>query len=190
MTRNLTDEERALWERLSETVEPLDKKKAAKARPGAASAAAPRKPKGMSETRAKRPVSPTKTPAPPPVKRPPALAPLQERTRRRLARGLVEIDARIDLHGMRQERAFARLQTFLHHAQARGHRVVLVVTGKGNGEGRGVLKQSVPAWLARPDLRHLVVGFEPAGRRHGGDGALYVRVRRRREARRVSASAP
>ncbi len=188
MTRKLTDEERALWERLSETVQPLSKKKMAKARPSAAAVTAPRKPKSVSETRAKRPASSPKVNVSAPAKRPPALAPLQERTRRRLVRGLVEIDARIDLHGMRQERAFARLQTFLHHAQARGHRVVLVVTGKGNGEGRGVLRQSVPAWLARPDLRHLVVGFEPAGRRHGGDGALYVRVRRRREARRVSTS--
>ena len=64
-------------------------------------------------------------------------------------------------------------------------RIVLVVTGKGNAtaRGRGVLRQAVPGWLARPDLRELVVGFEEAGRRHGGEGALYVGIRRRRAAR-------
>ena len=82
---------------------------------------------------------------------------------------------------MRQERAFAVLVSFLRHAQARGARIVLVITGKGREgeEGRGVLRQAVPGWLARPDLRDLVVGFEEAGRRHGGAGALYVRLRRR-----------
>lgn len=76
-------------------------------------------------------------------------------------------------------------------AQASGHALVLVITGKGDperlmssgpafGEGRGVLKRAVPLWLAEPDLRAVVVGFESAGRRHGGEGALYVRIRRRR----------
>jgi DNA-nicking Smr family endonuclease len=90
---------------------------------------------------------------------------------------------------MRQERAFHALGSFLRKAQSRGDRLVLVVTGKGRaGEaGRGVLRESVPAWLARPDLRQLVVGWEEAGRRHGGAGALYVRVRRRREVRQPQA---
>jgi DNA-nicking Smr family endonuclease len=125
--------------------------------------------------------------APPPqqVWRPPPLAPLaplEPRTRRRLARRLAEVDARLDLHGMRQERAYAALATFLRQAQLRGARIVLVVTGKGgaDGEGRGVLRQVVPGWLSRPDFRPLVVGFEEAERRHGGAGALYVQVRRRR----------
>jgi DNA-nicking Smr family endonuclease len=110
------------------------------------------------------------------------LARLEERTRRRLARGLAEVDARIDLHGMRQERAFTALMSFLKHAQLRGHRLVLVITGRGRAseDGRGVLRHAVPAWLARPEFRDLVMGFEEAGRRHGGSGALYVRVRRRR----------
>jgi DNA-nicking Smr family endonuclease len=101
------------------------------------------------------------------------------------------VDGRIDLHGMRQDRAFSALLGFLRQSQARGFRTVLVITGKGKesldfpaGKGRGVLRQSVPAWLARPDLRDLVLGFEEAGRRHGGAGALYVRLRRRRAASR------
>ena len=91
---------------------------------------------------------------------------------------------------MRQDRADAALTAFLRSAQARGNRIVLVVTGKGNADrdGRGVLRQVVPGWLARPDLREFVVGFQEAGRRHGGEGALYVRIRRRRAARLRSAA--
>jgi DNA-nicking Smr family endonuclease len=113
------------------------------------------------------------------------LVALPDRTRRRLARGLVDVDARIDLHGMRQERAFAALLAFLQRSRARRHGLVLVITGKGRSgdDERGVLWRLVPAWLARPDFRELIVGFEEASRRHGGDGALYVRLRRRREGR-------
>jgi DNA-nicking Smr family endonuclease len=114
--------------------------------------------------------------------------PLEERDRRRLARGLAEVDARIDLHGMRQERAFSALLSFLYRCQARNQKTVLVITGKGREghDGRGVLRQSVPAWLARPEFRDLVVGIEEAGRRHGGAGALYVRLRRRRGPHRAA----
>lgn len=180
MSRDLTDEERRLWERLSESVRPLAK------RPAKRGDSVPKKTAGGG-TEPQRVATQKAAAATAPAKPGPALAPLEARSRRRLARGLTEVDARIDLHGMRQERAFIQLRAFLRQAQARGHRVVLVVTGKGRAseEGRGVLYRSVPAWLASPDLRHLVVGFEEAGRRHGGAGALYVRVRRRREARQV-----
>ncbi len=183
MTRGLTKDERALWERLRESVKPLKKRApkapALSAAPAAEDRATSTPPKSKRAPRAA-------TAEPRPAKATPALAPLEEKTRRRLARGLVEIDARIDLHGMRQERAFSMLAAFLRREQARGARIVLVVTGKGRpgDEGRGVLRQSVPDWLARGDLRHLVVGFEEAGRRHGGAGALYVRIRRRRESAR------
>ncbi|MFG1346028.1 Smr/MutS family protein [Xanthobacter autotrophicus DSM 431] len=120
----------------------------------------------------------------------PPLATLEPKTRRRLTRG-AEVDARLDLHGLTQAAAHRRLRLFLMEAQALGHSVVLVITGKGDperlmshgpafGEGRGVLKRAVPLWLAEPDLRAVVVGFESAGRRHGGEGALYVRIRRQR----------
>jgi DNA-nicking Smr family endonuclease len=112
------------------------------------------------------------------------LAALEERTRRRLKRGLAEVDSRLDLHGVSQERAFALLSAHFRHAQLRGERIVLVITGRGRAgeEGRGVLRRVVPAWLERPEFRSLVVGFEEAGRRHGGAGALYVRIRRLRDA--------
>ncbi|HTP91473.1 MAG TPA: Smr/MutS family protein [Xanthobacteraceae bacterium] len=113
------------------------------------------------------------------------LAPLGPRWKRRVARGGEAIDARIDLHGMTQNEAHAALLRFLRNAQAEGARTVLVVTGKGSSGrdaagGRGVLKRQVPMWLALPEFRVMIVGFEDAGAGHGGQGALYVRLRRAR----------
>ena len=111
----------------------------------------------------------------------PALAPMTRRERQKLARGTHEIDARLDLHGRTQAEARTALVRFLRRAQAEGLRFVLVVTGKGGrgeGEERGVLRRQVPLWLALPEFRPLVVGFELAAIGHGGEGALYVRVRR------------
>jgi DNA-nicking Smr family endonuclease len=187
--KRLTKADKDIWDRLRQTVKPLRKRKEARPAASVLAEAAPEAPKVES----KKP-RPERATLPPPVKpkppAPPALAPLEERTRRKLGRGLVEIDAKFDLHGMRQERAHDALVGFLRHAQLQGHRIVLVVTGKGKvGEERGVLRYAVPGWLARPDLREVVVGFEEAGRRHGGEGALYVRIRRRRATRlRSSAS--
>ena len=106
-------------------------------------------------------------------------------TQERLRRGLMEPDARIDLHGMTQQAAHRTLRTWLISAHKSGHRLVLVITGKGKrGEGdereRGVLRRQVPHWLGLPEFRTLVVGFEEAHIGHGGEGALYVRVRRAR----------
>ncbi|WP_371875823.1 Smr/MutS family protein [Alsobacter metallidurans] len=124
-------------------------------------------------------------PTPPPIA---PLAPLERRLRQRLSRGSHAIEAVIDLHGMRQAEAHDALRGFLHRAQAQGHLVVLVVTGKGGSpsergglfEERGVLRRTVPHWLRLPDLRPLVVGFEEAAAHHGGAGALYIRMRRQR----------
>ena len=186
MTRALTRDERSLWEKLRRSVRPL---RAAPAEPdvappeppGAASAAEQPAERARKSEAAKAPKLAARAPPP--------LVPLEERARRRLARGLAEVDARIDLHGMRQERAFAALLGFLHRSQARNVKLVLVITGKGRDgqDGRGVLRHAVPAWLARPEFRDLIVGFEEAGRRHGGAGALYVRLRRRRDAHRADA---
>ena len=99
-----------------------------------------------------------------------------------LARGAVDIDARLDLHGLRQDAAHRALRSFIVGAQSRGARIVLVITGKGRtgeGEDAGVLRRAVPRWLEAPDLRPLVVGVSVAHRSHGGDGALYVQVRRK-----------
>jgi DNA-nicking Smr family endonuclease len=189
--KRLTKADSEIWDRLRQTVKPLRKRKGAKPAPSSTPGASIAQPAGTQPKKVKptRPVA-SAVPAKPRLPAPPALAPLEERTRRKLGRGLVEIDARIDLHGMRQERAHDALIGFLRNAQSRGHRIVIIVTGKGKaGEARGVLRHAVPGWLSRPDLRELVVGFEEAGRRHGGEGALYVRIRRRR-ATRIRSSQP
>ena len=117
-------------------------------------------------------------------KPPPPLVPLGRRMKQRVARGKDEIDGRLDLHGLTQSEAHAALLRFLRTASSRGARLVLVITGKGaraaEGE-RGVLKRQVPHWLGLPEFRALVIGFENAHIAHGGEGALYVRVRRARE---------
>jgi DNA-nicking Smr family endonuclease len=99
--------------------------------------------------------------------------------RQRVARGREPIDARMDLHGLTQAEAHAALARFLRSASARGARLVLVITGKGERDGkRGVLRRQVPHWLALPEFREWVIGFEDAHMAHGGEGALYVRLRR------------
>jgi DNA-nicking Smr family endonuclease len=116
---------------------------------------------------------------------------LDGRTALRLRRGLLEPDGRLDLHGYTEQAAHRALIRFLRGARAGGHRLVLIVTGKGGvsppdapfemdygGTRRGVLKNAVPRWLAEPALAPLVAGTAPAHRRHGGAGALYVYLRK------------
>ncbi|WP_238120564.1 MULTISPECIES: Smr/MutS family protein [unclassified Xanthobacter] len=183
--RILSAEERALWAHVVQAVTPLRPAPAAEPGPPAEgplpSLAEPPAPR-EAQAAPLRPAAPPKAALP--------LAPLDPKARRRLGRG-AEVDARLDLHGLTQAAAHHRLRLFLKDAQALGHAVVLVITGKGDperlgaapfGEGRGVLRRAVPLWLAEPDLRAVVLGFEAASRRHGGEGALYVRIRRRRGA--------
>lgn len=182
--RVLSGAELALWMKVAETVEPLPGRAPAPQetpKPAEKPDAAERAP----ETTAPPPaIAPKPAPQKP---SPPSLAPIEARLRRRLARGVVAIDARIDLHGMRQEEAHRRLAGFLTGAQTLGHKVVLVITGKGrpgadgsfSGDERGVLRRSVPLWLSSPAARGVVIGFEPADPVHGGAGALYVRIRKR-----------
>ncbi len=120
-----------------------------------------------------------------PAKKPPPLAPLGRRLKQRVARGNQAIDARIDLHGFTQAGAHSALLHFLRRAQDNGAKLVLVITGKGaRGDGdlreRGVLRRQLPLWLRLPEFRDYVVGFEAAHPSHGGEGALYIRVRRGR----------
>ena len=109
-------------------------------------------------------------------------------TQDRLKRGLLEPDARIDLHGMTQLAAHRTLFAWMTTAHQRGHRLVLVVTGKGNprkdedaswmASPHGVLKQMVPRWLKEPELAAMIAAVQPAHTKHGGDGALYVYLRK------------
>jgi DNA-nicking Smr family endonuclease len=173
--RSLSEEERKLWESVARQVKPLR--------------ARPRLPHSRAVEVEAPAVSPAVTPrlpspvkiSPPPKPQAPPLAPIGRRERAQLSRGKREIDARIDLHGMTQTRAHRALLGFLQRAHHEGLTFVLVITGKGKigaESERGVLRRQVPQWLALPEFRALVVGFEEAHIGHGGEGALYVRVRR------------
>jgi len=183
--RRLSDEDRALWAGIARSIEPLRKSKP-KVAPAAKPAGAPPAKSVKKSINAATPaVSGTAAVAPAPPAQSPPLAPLDRKLKKRVAHGRTQIDARIDLHGMTQSEAHGRLMRFLRRAQADGARMALVVTGKGStaraaehGSERGVLKRQVPLWLALPEFRPLVVGFEDAHIGHGGSGALYVRLRR------------
>lgn len=108
---------------------------------------------------------------------------IDRRSWARLRRGQVEIERTLDLHGRTQTEAHGALNRFLTMAYAAGLRCVLVVTGKGGGEGRGILRQMVPRWLGEAIHKPYVLTFCPAQPRHGGDGALYILLKRRRNGR-------
>jgi DNA-nicking Smr family endonuclease len=178
--RSLSEEERALWEDVAKQIKPL-RKKPRVAKPQAVSADA-KMPVAAKPAAPARPLSPAKAPRPAKPQTPP-LAPLGRRERSQLSRGRKEIEARLDLHGMTQTRAHLALSGFLQRAHSNGLTFVLVITGKGKMGAeaeRGVLRRQVPQWLNLPEFRTLVVGFEEAHIGHGGEGALYVRIRRSR----------
>lgn len=178
--RGLSEEEHALWESVAKQVKPLRKRHRAPkppvATPAIEATAAPK------SAAAPKPSAPAPVISPPRPE-PPRLAPIGRRERSHLSRGRKEIDARLDLHGMTQTRAHRALFGFLQRAHHDGLTFVLIITGKGkmgSESERGVLRRQVPQWLSLPEFRTLVVGFEEAGIGHGGEGALYVRVRRSR----------
>lgn len=159
-----------LWDRLTAGIKPL------------------KGPRRLARTETPLPARP-KPKLPPAPAVPPAAAGLDKRTAERFRKGEMPIDARLDLHGMTQDRAHAALNAFIARAYAAGQRCLIVVTGKGAGaraddaiipERRGVLKDSVPRWLKEPGLAGFVLATAPAQARHGGSGALYVLLRRRR----------
>lgn len=143
--------------------------------------------------------SPTKPPPKSPIDRRPAAAAkpsapngVDKRTAQRLQRGRMPIEARLDLHGRHQTAAHRELTAFINASHAVGRRCVLIITGKGvprdqdaaeimPDRRRGVLKRQVPLWLSEPGLREKVLSVQPAQRQHGGEGALYVLLRRQRD---------
>lgn len=105
--------------------------------------------------------------------------PLEKPVKKKIAKGRLQLEARIDLHGLVQSEAHAMLLSFLIRAHERGLRHVLVITGKGSSMGsEGALKRAVPFWFSKPDYRYLISSYESAARHHGGEGALYVRLAR------------
>jgi DNA-nicking Smr family endonuclease len=185
--KDLSAEDRRLWSHVARSVTPLDPTRTAP-EPDPEPA-----PSVTEAAPAKAPRRATKI-APPAAPPPPPLATIEKGLKRQLQRGRRDADARIDLHGLTQAAAHRRLIAFLHRAQAEGHQLVIVITGKGAPKRlrdideetfrpdpyapRGVLRRVVPEWLSLPELRPLVIGFEEAAPGHGGAGALYVRIRR------------
>jgi DNA-nicking Smr family endonuclease len=103
---------------------------------------------------------------------------IEPRRKHRIAKDREPIGARLDLHGMDQDRARSVLEAFLRRAWDEGYRAVLVITGKGV-QGDGILRRRTPEWLAAPHLSAIVAGISEAHRRHGGEGALYVALKRK-----------
>jgi DNA-nicking Smr family endonuclease len=176
--RTVTPDEIRLWAQVAKTVEPLGGQRLPELEPET-------EPTTKSKAVAAPPtVSISTAVKARPAKAPP-LAAIDRRMFSRVSRGTLEIDERLDLHGMTQHAAHGLLSRFLRQAQADGARLVLVITGKGRpaaepglGEERGVLRRAVPTWLSAAEMRPFVVGFGESAQPHGGSGALYVRIRR------------
>ena len=176
------DDDAQLWRSVSDGNEPLKsrRKRAPAPRPEPAPAAKP-----IAKIESSRPV-PVKAPPPP---KPPALPPLEKgrptgvdkRTAQRLRRGKLDVEARLDLHGLTQAEAHRRLDHFLAEAYDTGVRTAIIITGKGRvSEHGGILRQMVPRWLNQLPNRGRVVAISEAQPKDGGTGALYVRVKKKR----------
>lgn len=172
--RPLRPDEMRLWRMVASTVDPFDGRTAPEPPetpappPAKAGRAHPRPPPV--------PFPAIPTPAARKIVAPPHV--IEPNRERRITLGREEIGARLDLHGLDQDQARAQLAGFLSRAQAEGHRAVLVITGRGRAGG-GILRRRVPDWLAEAPLRALVAGISVAHRRHGGEGAFYVALKRR-----------
>jgi DNA-nicking Smr family endonuclease len=177
----LDPRDRMLWEKVAEQAKPLR-------RHPQASAEIQPQPEAPRGTKRQTPAPPRKA-EPAVAPNPPPPGAIDRRLTQRLGRGLRPVEARIDLHGMRQGEAQEALYDFLARSQARGFGLVLAITGKGSVTAReeagfmpdrdiGILRRALPQWLGLPRFRPLVVGFTPAHRRHGGEGAVYVQIRR------------
>jgi DNA-nicking Smr family endonuclease len=162
--------EREVWREATRDVRPLR---------GRAAPSPPLPPASPPPRRAEKPAAPQPARTPPPPLD--SFAGVDRANAERLKRGLHPIAATLDLHGMTQVEAHARLAAFVEEASAAGHRCVLVVTGRGLApDGPGILKRSVPRWLEEAGMRRHILAIAQAQPRHGGTGALYLLLRRRR----------
>ena len=193
MKRKTTDEERKLFKTHIDEARPFKAatpkpKKLGRDRSGVLAAAlAPARAKRMEGEGEQQPRANVTAPA---MRRPEGAAKnLDGNTTEKLKRGQITPGARVDLHGMTEAAAHGALLSFLNGAQARGVRLVLVITGIGNPKDQdnaewmrarhGALKEMVPRWLNERAFAALILGSGPAHRRHGGDGALYVYLRKK-----------
>ena len=191
MARTLSSEEKDLWDKVKKTAKPLDREALSLDAYLQASTVSPEsRPTAHNASKGLEPAAGRKTKVKPegaPTKPQPLVLEhygserafgLEQKTARRIAKGKIAIDGRIDLHGLTQLEAHGRLFRYLEEAWIRQKRTILVITGKGKGEG--ILRQAVPRWLSEATFRTMIGGVSEAHRTHGGEGALYVRLKRRR----------
>lgn len=180
----MSDDDETLWAAFAKDIKELKKP--------------PALPADSKPARAVPKAEKTTVPRPPPVvqlTQAPQGFELDGRTQERFLSGKLPIDGRIDLHGMTQDQAHRALGFFIQEALHKRWRMLLVITGKGRGgmsalecdatdwlaPTPGVLRQNLPRWLQAPDIRPHILKIAPAQRQHGGDGAFYVYLRRRRD---------
>ncbi|MBU1307417.1 MAG: Smr/MutS family protein [Alphaproteobacteria bacterium] len=181
-----------LWTAVAATVDPLRRKGLLKLGIGPLPLPAAEAPPSAPEKPAPPRRQPPRQPFLPPYQAPVPGAKTPEKAvdpaiRKKLGRGKLEIDGKIDLHDMTQAEARAALQRFVHAKVAQGARTILVITGKGLNTdddyiaamtGRGILRTMLPIWLNESSLAPMISGWSVAARGHGGEGAWYVRLRR------------
>lgn len=180
------DDDTGLWEAVTRDVKPIKRSSPARAKPEAAKEPAPAKSKKSGGAPPVRPALPAR----PKASAMPArelshgrASGVDKRTMDRLRRGQLPIEAEIDLHGHTLDEAHRVLNAFITGHAAAGRRCVRVITGKGSyRQGGGVLKTAVPRWLNEPPLQDGILAFAHARRDDGGEGALYVLLRRKRPA--------
>lgn len=178
--RHLSKDEAALWSKVAARTQPL--------RPSGELLSTPQDVSVDPPLRKKD--APAFSPTPDPIDRPilPSAVQMDAKSHRQMRRGKLKPEARIDLHGMTLSEAHPALINFVMSAHAEGKRLVLVITGKGRSlaetpfldQPRGILRRQVPQWLRLVPLAPVVMDVTPAHIKHGGDGALYVYLRRRR----------
>jgi DNA-nicking Smr family endonuclease len=170
--RVLSQDEQAIWQaEMGEQVKelPLELKK----RP---SAAISRKITPVIEGKKLTPAKPKKETLP--------LQTVDIRTRSKIKRGLISVDATLDLHGFTKATAHTALVKFITDAQTRGASLVLIITGKGREGKPGILREELPRWLNESPLRQAIIAYDVAGPHHGAEGAWYVRIRKKRSVER------
>ena len=182
MRRPLHPEDVRLWSLVTATVRPHR----GRTPPTVAATPDPAPPVRPGATPVK--ARPKDTAPPPPSQAPVAARPrapatlpspdeIEPRRKRRISMAREPIAGRLDLHGLTQDEARLAVIAFIRSEHANGARAVLIITGKG-AMGDGVLRRRTPEWLAEPSVRPLIAGLSSAERHHGGEGALYVTLKR------------
>jgi DNA-nicking Smr family endonuclease len=178
--RKLTTEERILWGRVAKSTRPMPGRLEDATALDNLIAAQEAEAAALAETAKQQTLADATLPEP--QKKPFGRHhPFERPVKRKIAKGRLPLEARIDLHGLIQSEAHSMLLDFLIRAHGRGLRHVLVITGKGSSMGsEGALKRAVPLWFSKPEFRYLISSYEAAAHHHGGEGALYIRLVRQR----------